>query len=83
MDVEISFVGTSDEMVNAMRALGIGRPGAVPPPCPYLVGDLISYPAQPALAFRVAWRLFSHESESRPARWILGMEKAVHPLAAP
>lgn len=82
METEIVFVGATDEMVNTARALGIGRGGEpIPPLCPYQVGDLISYPAVSALAFRVSWRLFSHPSETKPGRWILGIEKAVHPLA--
>ena len=78
---EITFVGESEEMVNAMRSLGVGRPGGLGSSCPFQVGDFISYPAMPSLAFRVTYRLFSHGDGARPPRWILGVEKTPHPLA--
>lgn len=82
MDTEIIFV-VSESMKDVARSIGIptARGGRVEyMPCPFAVGDFISYPAASALAFRVTWRLYSAESESKPTRWILGLEKAVHPL---
>lgn len=84
MPTKITFVGETDEMVNSMRALGIGRPGEpIAVPCPYQVGDFISYPSAPGLAFRVTYRLYSGGDESKQPEWFLGLEKAPHPLAPP
>lgn len=78
---EFTFVGTSDDMVGAMRSLGIGRPGTeIPPPCPWNVGDFITYPAVSALAFRVTWRLYGHASPEKSGCWMIGLEAARHPL---
>lgn len=85
MKTEMCFV-VSESMKDLAKALGI-HTGAGEDfdvlPCPYAVGDLISYPAAPGVAFRVTWRLYSHGSETKPPRWILGLEKSAHPLEDP
>jgi hypothetical protein len=48
--------------------------------CPFVVGDFIAWPSAPGLAFRVIWRLYRDASEEKPARWMVGLEQAAHPL---
>lgn len=83
---EISFVA-SNSMVDVAKSVGIptgdGHGSSQVALCPLVVGDLISYSAAPGLAFRVTWRLYSYASDSKPARWLIGIEQATHPLAGP
>jgi hypothetical protein len=82
--VEISFVATTS-MVDAARSAGIP---AAPShdslePCPFAVGDFISYATAPGVAFRVTWRLYNHPVDKRkPPHWLVGLEQAKHPLEA-
>lgn len=84
---EICFVAVTDSLADVAKSVGIpgGDSGekSTYAVCPFVVGDLISYPSAPGLAFRVVWRLYAHAAESEPAYWILGIEKAAHPLVAP
>jgi hypothetical protein len=81
--IEVSFV-VSESLKDVARSVGIPTgPGPEIYPCPLAVGDLISYPASPSIAFRVSWRLYSHGSDAKPPRWLLGLEKADHPLVVP
>jgi hypothetical protein len=82
---ETLFVA-SDSMVDVAKSVGIptgAGHNVMVDACPFVVGDFISYPAAPTIAARVVWRLYSHASDSKPARWIIGIEKARHPLEDP
>lgn len=79
---EFCFVA-SESMVDVAKSVGIPTgPGheSLVDPCPFVVGDFISYPIAPSIAVRVVWRLYSYASDSKPARWMIGIEKADHPL---
>jgi hypothetical protein len=81
---EYLFITANESMKDV--AMSVGIPTAVAPrepypTCPFVVGDFIAYPAAPSIAFRVTWRLYSHASESKPDRWLIGIEQADHPLA--
>jgi hypothetical protein len=79
---EVIFI-VSESMKDVAIAVGIPTrvaPQAEYPVCPFSVGDFIAWPSAPGLAFRVTWRLYRDASEEKPARWMLGLEKASHPL---
>lgn len=79
---ETFFVAASST-VDMAKAVGIptgDAPGIRVDPCPFAVGDFISFAASPSVTFRVAWRAFSYPSASRPACWAVGVEQADHPL---
>lgn len=81
-----TFFVAADSMVDVAKAVGIPTgPGhnVIVDLCPFVVGDFISYPAAPSIAVRVVWRLYSYASDSKPARWIIGIEQARHPLEDP
>jgi len=82
MEQEIVFVAATEEMARAEKALALTRgTNANVLPCPFSVGDFISYPAQPALAFRVAYRIYRYGTKDKLPVWLIGLEKADHPLA--
>lgn len=51
------------------------------PTCELQVGDFISYPQAPALAFQVKARMLNIGDKDKPPHWYLMVEKSPHPLA--
>ncbi len=49
--------------------------------CPFMVGDLISYPTAGHLAYRVKWRMWVDRKPGHEAYWLVGIEQARHPMS--
>jgi hypothetical protein len=80
---EMYFI-VSDSAKDVARSVGIPT-GSGPEfePCPLNVGDLISYPSAPTVAFRVTERWFRVGNQEKPPRWYLTLESDGDPLAEP
>ena len=72
-----------DSLKAVCAAAGIYPIGMEVEMCPMNVGDIISYPEAPGLAFRVAARWYRAEGIGKEAVWYLRLEKAPHPLDDP
>lgn len=76
----ITFI-VSDAEKLVSQSIGLPSAGVEFEPCPLNVGDLISYPNAPGIAFRVVQRWYRAGDESRDAVWYLTIEHAGDPLA--
>lgn len=79
MATTVTFITTSDSMKDAMSSAGIDPRGTVPA-CPYSVGDFLTFPQAPGLAFRITKRLHAGGNAGEDGEWLVFIEPAPHPL---
>lgn len=80
--VKVEFLVSDAEKIAA-QSMGLPAAGTAFEPCPLNVGDLISFPGAPLIAFRVVQRWYRAGDESRGAVWRLTLEYAGSPLDEP
>ena len=80
--VKVEFL-VSDAGKIAAQSMALPKAGTAFEPCPLNVGDLISYPNAPLIAFRVVQRWYRAGDESRQGVWYLTLEYAGSPLDEP
>ena len=77
--VKITFIVSEAEKLAA-QSMGLPSSGTAFEPCPLNVGDLISYPNAPGIAFRIVQRWYRAGDESNQGVWYLTLEYAGDPL---
>lgn len=77
--MDIRFIA-SKGLKASLRAAGAEAPHGNIEICPFQVGDFIAYPGPIALAMQVTQRAFVPATDERPARWLIWIEKAQHPV---
>lgn len=74
----MKFIVTA-AMQDVANAIGLQTPMLDVPPCAMQVGDFITYPSRPELAFRVTARLFRAAEPWEPGEWWLYLEPSPQP----
>lgn len=77
----VTFI-VSDSDQSMAKSLALATEEFRDAPCALHVGDLISYPAAPNVAFRVTERWLRTASADKEAVWYLKLEYAGDPLAS-
>jgi len=80
--VKVEFLVSDAEKIAA-QSMGLPEAGTEFEPCPLNVGDLISYPNAPLIAFRVVQRWYRAGDDSKEGVWRLTLEYAGNPLDEP
>jgi len=77
MNPKLKFVTEDEATKDAMTAAGITATG-ITPLCPFNVGDFVTFPQSPALAFRVTKRWHASGAGDM-GEWYVFIEPAPHP----
>ncbi len=77
--VEVSFV-VPESVKSIAQAAGITAAGGALHPCPFSVGDFVSFPEAPSLFFRVTGRVYQASLDRRSAQWLVLLEQSGDPL---
>lgn len=79
---EIRFI-VPDALKTVAQATGMQLPAMEVDTCVFSVGDVITWPDAPSLAFLVASRWFRAPKGGDDGVWTLRLEACQHPLDAP
>ena len=79
MNENIRFL-VSDSLKTIASAAGIPNMPPTTQHCALLVGDIISFPEAPGLAFRIASRWYDAANNGGQGTWYLRLEAERHPL---
>jgi hypothetical protein len=77
---EINFVAR-DSLADIANMAGLSEGVSMARACPFLPGDMLSFPAAPALFFKVMWRLFQPVEDGLGGHWLVALDQCPDPLS--
>jgi len=75
---KVQFI-TSESMKSVATAAGINTEGMTFGACPFLVGDVLSFPAAPQLFFQVVGRVAMAQPLPADGEWLILLEPSPDP----